>query len=330
MWPESDTLTAEYEDEFNPEFEDFEFEEPQYEAALESEPGVDYAVIGPRDDRFHIPARRRRPGTMLFPFNTICQLEANTGRGWQPAGTGTLIAPQVVLTAKHVLMRLRPVSRPCRSVRRLGPFRRTMRVSPGAGRSPDGRTIIRPANPASIVANSSRFRVHPNLDFGVIILPRPFRTPNRFMMLQPRGDVRTATLLTIAGYPCDKLPASMWGHSNRIRLSGVSPTHLRYTIDTCPGHSGSPIWLLGNNDIRLLLGVHTNGAARCDNDPAKGVQCQPTGASVTPVAGENCGVRVTCEVINTILRWCREFRVRGPVLDQRVFRRRCGAPSREA
>ncbi len=30
-----------------------------------------------------------------------------------------------------------------------------------------------------------------------------------------------------------------------------------YTIDTCPGHSGSPLWLLGNDEIRLLLGIRT-------------------------------------------------------------------------
>jgi glutamyl endopeptidase len=319
MWPETDILDRELEYEFDP-----ELEELTYEDFLETEPGIEYAVIGPRDDRFHIPARQRRPGTLLFPFNTICFLERYVpGQGWRPGGTGTLIAPQVVLTAKHVLMRLGRVQRPCRLVRRVGPWRPRIRVSPGAGRSPDGRRIIRPATPQSIIANSARFRVHPRLDFGVIILPRPFRQPNRFMMLQARGKLRTATLLTIAGYPCDKLTGSMWGHSERIPLTGVTNTHLFYTIDTCPGHSGSPIWLLGNNDIRLLLGVHTNGAARCDNDPARGVQCRPTGAPVTPVRGTNCGVRITCEVINTIVRWCREFGVRGPIIDRVQYRRVC-------
>jgi len=260
-------------------------------------------------------------------MNTICQLQQVTSTGLRNLGTGTLLSPRVVLTAKHVLRRLAGVTNPCRRVNRNGPFRSPIRVTPGAGRTPDFRRVVRPALPQSMDVNSSRFRTHPTLDFGVIILPQPFRRPTEFMMLQARGVANTATLLTIAGYPCDKLPSSLWGHSKRIPLTGVSPTHLRYTIDTCGGHSGSPIWLLGNNRIRLLLGIHTNGPSRCDNDPTRpGAQCRPTGASVTPVAGTNCGVRITCEVINQILTWCRAFGLTGrdlPRIDQVVFRRRC-------
>jgi V8-like Glu-specific endopeptidase len=293
--------------------------ELEWEDELEAEWEADYSVIGPRDDRFRIRARRRRPSTLLFPFNTICFLEAQTrSGGFTPIGTGTLIAPQVVLTAKHVLMRSNP---PCAVRRVIGPRRLRIRVAPGADLSASSRRRRGPARPSSIVADYTRFRVHPNLDYGVIILPRRFRRPNRFMMLQPRSRFRTATLLTIAGYPCDKPRGTMWGHSERIPLIGVTNAHLFYTIDTCPGHSGSPIWLLGNAGIRLLLGVHTAGPGGCRNDPRG--RCRPTGAPVAPVGGRNCGVRITCDVINNIIRWCREFRVRGPVIDRRVYRRRC-------
>lgn len=280
---------------------------------------LDYAVIGPRDDRFQIRAQRRRPSTLLFPFNTICLLQINTGSG-TAHGTGTLIAPQVVLTAKHCLMNVRP---PCASSRAVGTWFPSIRVTPGADFSAASERNRRPATPASIDATSARFRADPDLDYGVIVLPRAVARPSEFMMLQPRGRSETATLLTIAGYPCDKSRGTMWGHSKRIPLTGVTPTHLFYSIDTCPGHSGSPIWLLGNAGIRLLLGVHTAGPPGCDNDPAPGRQCRPTGAAVTPVSGDNCGVRVTCHVINSIIRWCREFGVRGPRLDQRVYRQQC-------
>ena len=96
-------------------------------------------------------------------------------------------------------------------------------------------------------------------------------------------------------------------------LTGVSPTELRYTIDTCPGHSGSPIWLLGNNAIRLVLGVHTAGPAGCSNDPKTG-ECKSDGSPVTPVSGLNSGVRVTRDVITQIQAWSREFRVTGPII----------------
>ena len=291
-----------------------------------TEEELDYSIIvsptSPGDDRFRIPARSRRPSSLHFPFHTICFIERDRGTGFRPGGTGTLIAPQVVLTAKHVLMGVHP---PC-SVSRAFDARAwipKVRVTPGADLSTANPRHQGPATPPSIVANSSRFRAHPELDFGVIILPQPFTKPKQFMMLQPRSTPRTATLLTIAGYPCDKPRGTMWGHSGRIPLTGVSNTHLRYTIDTCPGHSGSPIWLLGNAGVRLLLGVHTSGPAGCDNDPRPGRQCRPTGAPVTPVAGSNCGVRITCDVINAISGWCREFSVRGPVIDQVVYRRRC-------
>jgi len=298
------------------EFEDLpgETELTASEGQLEwSEDELQYSIIvsptSPGDDRFRITARKTRPSTLMFPFNTICLLERNHLDGRTVSRvTGTLIAPQVVLTAKHCLTRLN-VRTAAEAPRFTG-----IRVTPGADLS--AARNQRPADPASITAAAARFRVHPTLDFGVIILPKAFRRPVQFMHLQPRSDANTATLLTIAGYPCDKPRGTMWGHSEKIALTDVSPTHLKYTIDTCPGHSGSPIWLLGDNAIRLLLGVHTNGPARCNNDPATG-KCRPTGAPVTPVAGKNGGVRVTCEVIDHITDWCREFHVAEPTIEGR-------------
>ena len=284
------------------------------ESQLEwSEDELQYSIIvsptSPGDDRFRITARSKRPSTLMFPFNTICLLERNHLDGKTVSRvTGTLIAPQVVLTAKHCLTRLN-----VRTAAK-GPRFTSIRVTPGADLS--AARNQRPADPASVTAPAERFRVHPTLDFGVIILPKAFRRPVQFMRLQPRSEANTAALLTIAGYPCDKPKGTMWGHSERIELTDISPTHLKYTIDTCPGHSGSPIWLLGDNAIRLLLGVHTRGPARCVNDPAIG-QCRPTGAPVTPVAGKNGGVRVTCEVIDYITSWCREFRVAEPTIENR-------------
>ena len=102
------------------------------------------------------------------------------------------------------------------------------------------------------------------------------------------------------------------GALGKDRLTDI-PDGTALHIDTCPGHSGSPIWLLGNNAIRLLLGVHTKGPAGCVNDPSG--KCRPTGATITPASGKNGGVRVTCEVIDHIKSWCREFRVAEPAID---------------
>jgi V8-like Glu-specific endopeptidase len=283
-----------------------------------TEDELQYSIINsptsPGDDRFRITPRSKRPSTLMFPFNTICLLERHhLDDRTVSRVTGTLIAPQVVLTAKHCLTRL-----DVRTAAKGPRFSRIV-VSPGADLS--AARDQRPADPASISAPAARFRVHPTLDFGVIILPKAFRRPVQFMRLQPRDDANTATLLTIAGYPCDKPRGTMWGHSERIRVADISATHLRYVIDTCPGHSGSPIWLLGNNAIRLLLGIHTNGPAGCVNDPASG-NCRATSAAVPAVSGLNGGVRVTCEVIDHILAWCREFKVTPPTTDP-TYRQRC-------
>lgn len=277
------------------------------------------------DSRFRIPARTSRPTTLQFPFDTICFLEMTDAKGSRFTGSGTLIAPQVVLTAKHCLERVAPPR--CRKARARGtPFSR-VQVTPGADLSATTAAKQRPANPSSQTATPARFRVDPDLDYGVIILPRPFSRPSRFMLLQPRSDPGSATLLTIAGYPCDKPRGTMWGHSERVPVRGVSATHLSYPIDTCPGHSGSPVWLLGNNGIRLLLGVHTTGAvrasgSRCENNPTR-TRCVRTGAPTTAVRGDNCGVRITCAVIDNILRWCKEFKVREPQIDKSVYKSRC-------
>jgi glutamyl endopeptidase len=239
------------------------------------------------DNRVQVLARCHNPSTTLFPFNTICHMDQGTVNA-----TGTLIAPRVVLTAGHVVRGLTTVG-----------------VTPGANFPTPFVPDRRPALPGSQTAPSSTFRFHPTLDLALVLLPQPFRRPCQFMMLQPRGDLNTATLLTIAGYPrvaptpdSSPLPGSMWRHSDRLQLTGVSETHLSYRIDTTVGQSGSPLWLLGNNCIRLLLGVHIIG-----NTPT------------------NQGVRITCPVIDWIETTCRAASITPlPIVDA-VQRRRCPA-----
>jgi V8-like Glu-specific endopeptidase len=304
------------------ELEDLEAEE---EMELLLGPGAEYTTSSPGspgDDRFQIRARTTgHPTTLRYPMNTICKLDmvARSGKPW--LGSGTLIAPQVVLTARH------NIYDPADEIVRVT-------VTPGVDLSATSPRLQRPADPQSIVApvrvrGRRMYRWHNTLDYGVIILPRAFRRPSRFMVLQPRSTLRTATLLTLAGYPCDKPTGTMWGHSRHLRLKDVTQDHLAYDIDTCPGHSGSPVWLRGNplpgskEDVRLVLGVHIAGASRCYNFPFPGgTECRPTGQPTGLVPGHNTGVRVTCQMIDTIWAWCRAAGVRPPVRST-VYKRRC-------
>jgi V8-like Glu-specific endopeptidase len=244
------------------------------------------------DDRVQV----QHPSTARVPFNTICMIERDFGSGYVPFfhGSGNLIAPQVVLTAEHVV-----------SQSRNGTLCNRVRVTPGADYSASGANRT-PATPGQQDVPSARLVKHATLDLGLVFLPAAFTVPTHYMMLQARGDINTATLLTLAGYPDEKprttpvqqIEGLMYRHSERLNITGVTATHLNYIIDTSSGQSGSPIWLLGNDSIRLQLGVHVSGGG-----------------------GTNTGVRLTRSVIDWIDAECTRMGVTGPVVD-RVQQRR--------
>jgi len=223
------------------------------------------------DDRFAVSAERTQRKTRDFPFNTICILEDS--QGW---GSGTLIAPQVVLTARHVNLGL------------------PMTVTPAADFAARTTALARPFGQKIVPV--ARWRPHPTLDIGLLFLRDAF-PHRRFMLLQPRTARNTLTTLTVAGYPIDRTRGTMWAHSDRI--VGVSPAMLTYRIDTAANQSGSPVWLLGNDGYRILLGVHVGFRRDAIGNP-----------------DVNQAVRITCEVIDWIRARCRDFSVTAPVVDR--------------
>ena len=247
------------------------------------EEGIDYALVGRKDNRVH------EIGTTRFPFNTICHIERDFGDGKWRGCTGTLIAPRVVLVAGHCVYNHRLRRAPDR-----------IRVSPGRSdlyNKPYGSVIsTRYYVPARFIR--SQAPAHPDrkdFDYGMIVLPRPFRGISRFMkikalsgpefeLLKSRGDV------TIAGYPADRPIGSLWRHTKKLK--GITPRRLFYTVDTCPGHSGSSIWLREGRKP-VIIGIHTSGAV---DEFGRAYGCSRE-TVIAPPGMVNSGVRITPDLL---------------------------------
>ncbi|MDK9708202.1 MAG: serine protease [Desulforhopalus sp.] len=247
---------------------------------------IDYAVIGPHDSRTH------EIRTTRFPFNTICHVERDFGDGIWRGCSGTLIGPQKVLCAGHCLYNHRLKRAPVR-----------IRISPGRA---DRDT--RPYGSIMVLRSYvPRRYVHPrtvsdlrNYDYGLAILPQPFKGLHTFMEVRALSNaqlekMRHQRLISIAGYPADRPVGTLWRHSERLTRTG--PRRLYYTVDTCPGHSGSSIWFLCPRHARRhVIGVHTSGPI---DEAGRAFGCSP-GTVFAPQGFMNSGVRITDEVLANI------------------------------
>lgn len=232
------TEAGDYEAEFG---QEAGTEQGSYEEGLPekdfTEEEIQYSIIisptSPGDSRVRVAAvTTSRLSTLNFPFASICLIEVERNGKFTPWGSGSLIAPQVVLTARHVLLK-------DEQNRVLEP---KVRITPGADLAASAASKRTPASPAQQVASSSRLKVDASLDYGIVALPRPFSRPAQSMLLEPSKTFPNGSFLNVAGFPGDKPPGTMWLHSEPVLTSGFTSTHLKYTMDTCPGHSGSPVW----------------------------------------------------------------------------------------
>lgn len=282
---ESNADTLEEEAFLDDAFDDMEADEADEWDAMEA----DYGIVG-TDDRVRVSPQARNPSTRLFPFSPIRYVQRRSAGGFSAWGTGNLVAPRVVLTAGHVL-------------RDAGD--RPLRITPGAAFDSPRPALRSTGQPPSQTVNRSAFRTRGDYrpctatDYGIIVLPRAFTRPTRFMPLQARAAARSAIRVTVAGFPGDKQsahPGTMWRHSEGVETVATTDGLLRHRVDTMPGSSGSPIWLLGAGDTRIQIGVHIGGQG-CDTAGTR-----------------NIGVRVTDAVIAQIAQWCRLAGVRAPVM----------------
>lgn len=241
---------------------------------------LDHAVVGPTDGRLRV----RR--TTVSPYNSVCHIERDFGTGRLSGCSAFLVAPRLLLTAGHCLFS---------PSRRRPP--RGIRISPGR----NGANRPFGAQWASAwFAHPQFFKAFdPRYDYGVILLPKPFAglTPAfvpRALSTARLARVRQRHPLRIAGFPSDKPRGQMWDHTEQ--LDRISKRVLHYSVDTCPGHSGAPVWMRSRTGSALVLAIHTRGPRPSAHGPWG---CRPA-APLAPAGALNAGVRITPEVLAAV------------------------------
>ncbi|MCG7981942.1 MAG: trypsin-like serine protease [Candidatus Thiodiazotropha lotti] len=260
---------------------------------------ADYALVGPIDNRL------QEIDTHRFPFNTICHLGRDFGIGLRWGCSGALFRSRRLVTAAHCLFSLKINRAPGRIM--VAPGRRDRDEFPFGVRQVAAAYI-----PRGFIQARNRAERRAN-DYGLVVLKRGFPRLQRFMPLRSFTDneldsvQRDKLKLTISGYPADRPVGTQWRHSEILRR--YTRTRLLYSTDTCPGHSGSPVWLRYKG-AAVIAAIHTSGIL---DERGRSHGCKK-GTVMAPPGSLNSGVRLTSEVVENLRDPQRQVGGRQPMV----------------
>ncbi|MGX7245469.1 trypsin-like peptidase domain-containing protein [Enterococcus quebecensis] len=178
--------------------------------------------------------------TTLSPYQSTVFISANGGMG-----SGSVIGKDTILTAAHVVSRIKD-----------NPSSNSNYVIPGRNGAtlPFGKFKIKEINihPQYLI-NSD-----PNHDIAVVTLEQNNGKSIGEVVEQKNlaltNEVTVGNPVSSMGYPGDKTWATMWKTQGKI--TGQSAHRINYDLDTKGGQSGSPVL----NEQQEIIAVHAHGA----------------------------------------------------------------------